>query len=179
MPHQSENYETFVKCVFERLVGVEVHHQREYIGRVSRRKIIVDVSFEYDVAGAKLLFLVECKHHARKVSVEDVEEFHSKFDDIGAHKGIVVTTVGFQSGAVKTAVGRGIALAVLTEEAEREGLIYIANSKDAIGPPMDRDGFMRGALFMDEFDDGRGMSFSSMQGFLGLLYTEAFHKING
>jgi restriction system protein len=64
---------------------------------------------------------VECKCYAHKVSVDDIEEFHSKIDDIGAHKGIMVTTVGYQEGAVKTARGRGIALALLTTGTRSRG----------------------------------------------------------
>jgi restriction system protein len=116
MTTSSDDYEQFVRQVVASLVGVTVHHKRVYTGRVSHREIEVDVSFNYDVAGADLLFLVECKCYGHAVPVNDVEEFHSKIDDIGAHKGIMVTTRGFQDGAIRTARGRGIALALLTTE---------------------------------------------------------------
>jgi hypothetical protein len=99
MTKTSDSYEQFTQQVISSLVGVTVHHQRVYTGRVSQRDIKVDVSFNYQIAGADLLFLVECKCYAHSVPVDDVEEFHSKIDDIGAHKEIMVTTVGFQEGA--------------------------------------------------------------------------------
>lgn len=111
-------YEKFVRDVVAEVSvgGTVVHHAREFTGRVSGRKIVVDVSFDLSAGGgATVLVLVECKRYRQRVEVSDVEEFHSKLDDIGAHKGIMVTTVGFESGAVATAKGRGIALATLTD----------------------------------------------------------------
>ncbi len=105
-----------------------VYHQKVYRGRISQRDIKIDVSFDYNVAGANLLFLVECKCYNHSGPVDDVEEFHSKIDDIGAHKGIMVTAVGFQDGTIKTAKGRGIALALLTREHQDGELVYVINT---------------------------------------------------
>lgn len=98
--------------------GATVHRDRVYSGRVSGRDISVDVSFEAQLLGARILGLVECKCYKSRVEVSDVEEFHSKIDDIGAHKGIMFTTVGYEAGAVKVAKGRGIALFILREGQE-------------------------------------------------------------
>lgn len=176
MSEESNNYERFVRNVIQRLAGVEAYHQKRYCGRISGRSIVVDVAFDYAVAGASLLFIVECKHYSATVSVDDVEEFHSKIDDIGAHKGIIVTTVGYQKGAIQTATGRGIALAVLTEEAEEKGLIYIANSKEYSFDNLPRDEFWRGAVILDAQNCPMGFSFRNMGGFLGVFHSAAFHQ---
>ena len=108
---------------------MDAQHQREFVGIRSQRKIKVDVSFEMSaLGGAKTTYVVECKCNKHSVPVDDVEEFHSKLDDIGAHKGIMVTTVGFQEGAIKTAKGRGIALALLTDEPQKNEIRYVVNS---------------------------------------------------
>jgi hypothetical protein len=70
----------------------------------------IDVSAELEVAGAFILIPVECKLYSRKVGIDDVMEFATRIDDIGAHKGIIVTTNGFQKGAVQLAQSKGIAL---------------------------------------------------------------------
>jgi len=57
-----------------------------------------------------MLILVECKHYKDKVEISDLLEFAQRIDDIGAHKGVVVSTVGFQEGAIKVADAHGIAL---------------------------------------------------------------------
>ncbi len=174
MRSTSYKYEQFTQKVIEALVGVDVHHQRVYVGRISQRKIKVDVSFNYTVAGAKLLFLVECKCYDHSVPVDDVEEFYSKIDDIGAHKGIMVTTVGFQKGAIKTAEGRRIALALLTNEHQPGELIYVVNYA---GPPKPRPvntGFWQGNL-RGPLDSYRGgLRFESIGQFLGMLCMDAY-----
>lgn len=128
---KSVEYEQFVKKIIEEISGdgIRVYHQREYIGKRSGRSILVDVAFEMEIlGGVYVLVLVECKRYSDKVKVDDVEEFHSKLDDIGAHKGIMFTTVGYQEGAVKTAKGRGIALALLTDKPQRGEIVYITNT---------------------------------------------------
>ncbi len=169
MTKETDEYEQFTQKIINELVGVTVHHQKVYKGRVSQRDIKVDVSFNYTIAGSDLLFLVECKCYNHAVPVDDVEEFHSKIDDIGAHKGIMVTTIGFQKGTIKTAEGRGIALALLTKERQKGELVYIVN---AASPPKRQfpnkrfwQGNFRGPL--DHFDGG--LRFESMEQFLGML----------
>jgi len=116
---KSREYEDFVRKICEELgapSGVTIHRESSFTGRISNRKIIMDVSFEAQILGAYVLGLVECKCYKDRVEVSDVEEFYSKLDDIGAHKGIMFTTVGYEAGAIKVAEGRGIALFVLRGE---------------------------------------------------------------
>ena len=129
--------------------------------------------FDYDIAGANPLFLVECKCYGHSVPVDDVEEFHSKIDDIGAHKGIMVTTVGFQEGTVKTARGRGIALALLTTEQQPGELRYVVNSAGSYKPMVENREFWQGNFRgpLDSYDGG--FRFESIGQFLGLLCLDA------
>ena len=59
--------------------------------------------------GALVIALVECKHQTRPVEREDVMVLEAKLRDVGAHKGMLFSTSGFQSGALKYADARGIA----------------------------------------------------------------------
>ena len=176
MSNNSDTYEQFTQRVINELVGVTVCHKKVYTGRVSQRDIIVDVSFNYSVAGSDLLFIVECKYYNHKVPVDDVEEFHSKIDDIGAHKGIMVTTVGFQSGSIKTAKGRGIALALLTKEHQKGELVYVVNSAGPIKSPPLQEGFWQGNLRgpLDCYDGG--LRFEGIGQFLGMLCIDAYEQ---
>jgi hypothetical protein len=175
-------YEKFVQQVLESLVGVEVHHAREYVGRISGRTIKVDVSFLLQVAGgADLLVLVECKHYASTVPVDDVEEFYSKLDDIGAQKGILVTTVGFQAGAIKAAQGRRIALALLTADSQPGELEYVVNR---VGPWMPRARHVSNEFFQGNIkgliSDARGgMRFESFSQVVGMLIVDAHANAAG
>ncbi len=171
-----DNYEKFTQQVISSLVSMTVHHKRAYTGRVSQRKIQVDVSFNYTIAGADILFLVECKCYGHTVAVDDVEEFHSKLDDIGAHKGIMVTTVGFQKGAIKTAKGRGIALALLMTEHKPGELRYVVNSASLPKPMPSNDDFRQGNLLgpLDNYDGG--FRFESFGQFLGMLCFDVYEQ---
>jgi hypothetical protein len=178
MTDVSDAYERFVQQVIEdALAGVEVHHKRVYVGRVSGRAIEVDISFETSIAGARLLCVVECKCYGRSVSADEVEEFHSKLDDIGAHKGIMVTTVGFQAGAVRVAEGRGIALALLTESNLPGELQYRALAAAAPRPSMEtNEEFWQGNLRGPLGKYGGGFRFESGPQFLRMLFLDELEK---
>jgi hypothetical protein len=173
MSKESDDYEQFTKKVIEELVGVTVHHQKIYTGRISQRDIKIDVSFNYTIAGADLLFLVECKCYNHAVPVDDVEEFHSKIDDIGAHKGIIVTTAGFQDGTIRTAKGRGIALALLTKEHQEGELVYVVNKIGPMTTPPLNEGFWQGNFLGPLGCYNSGLRFESMGQFLGMLVMDA------
>lgn len=92
---EAEDYELFVQKVYQDLLKydhVVVYHQKEYVRRSSGLPIKIDVSFEVEVAGARILVLVECKHYARRVEVGDIDEFFARLQDIGAHKGVILIT---------------------------------------------------------------------------------------
>jgi hypothetical protein len=175
----SEEYESFVSQVIASLVGFQVFEGRTYVGRISGRNIKVDVSFVLNVAGgADVLVLVECKHYKSKVPVDDVEEFHSKIDDIGAHKGILITTIGFQSGALKAAKGRRIALALLTKEPQPGEIRYVmASARERELPPgrESRD-FLQGNIKGVLGIDSGSIRFENGGGLIGMLLAEAMSR---
>lgn len=175
MSKESDDYEKFTKKVLKELVGVTVQHQKVYRGLISQRDIKIDVSFNYTIAGADLLFLVECKCYNHAVLVDDVEEFHSKIDDIGAHKGIMVTTVGFQDGTIRTAKGRGIALALLTKEHQEGELEYVVNKIGQMTTPPPNEGFWQGNFLGPPGSYNGGLRFESMGRFLGMLVMDAMN----
>jgi restriction system protein len=112
-----------------------VYHQREFIGKRTGRKIKVDVSFELELANFTVLCIVECKWYNHRVDVSEVEEFRTKLDDIGAHKGLMFTTVGYQDGAVKVAKAYGIALARLSDSPLPGDILAITKAVSARKPP--------------------------------------------
>jgi hypothetical protein len=87
---------------------ITVHAKRVYSGAKGFYEI--DASAEVHLPSLKLIFLVECKHWNSTVSQDTVLSLVSKLQDIGAHKGIIVTKHGFQRGALRIARANGIAL---------------------------------------------------------------------
>jgi restriction system protein len=58
--------------------------------------------------GAELVLLAECKHQKRPVERDELLILEAKLTDVGAHKGILFSTAGFQSGALTYAEAKGI-----------------------------------------------------------------------
>ena len=71
---------------------------------------IFDVTARFRVMGADFLVLVECKRHRRKVERQDVQVLQAKVQSVGANKGMLFSTAGFQDGAVTYARSHGISL---------------------------------------------------------------------
>lgn len=70
----------------------------------------IDILCEFDALGCRFKVLVECKMTSRPVEREVLSGLHDKMLSIGAHKAIVMSTCGFQSGATEYADAHGIAL---------------------------------------------------------------------
>jgi predicted helicase len=124
-------YEIFVMKVFQALsedAPLEYFHQKKYLTR-DGISLIIDVSFEFLVNNAYRIFgIIECKHYKSTVDIGKVRELNSKLNELGANKGIIVTTVGFQSGAIELAKKTGIGLAVIKKEVVPEGIVWCVRS---------------------------------------------------
>jgi len=116
-PSPPTAYELMVKRLLDtelRIAGLtacDSFHLKKYTGK-SGQQYEIDVSFEIKVGNVGLLFIVECKNLRRRVGVAEVTKLAYKIGDIGAHKGLLVSPSGFESGAVKVAKSEGIALLV-------------------------------------------------------------------
>jgi len=75
----------------------------------------LDATVRYRFAGMDFLVVVEAKHHRNPIKRELVQVLHQKVQSIGAHKGVMVSTATYQSGAVAFARAHGIALVTVTD----------------------------------------------------------------
>lgn len=71
---------------------------------------IMDVTARFEALGANFLVLVECKNLKRPVERDVVQVLVDKVRSIGAQKGMLFATAGFQRGALEYARVHGIAL---------------------------------------------------------------------
>jgi hypothetical protein len=93
----------------------KILHKPSYYSRDRGKNIIFDVSIEVSRKNSSEAFLIwiwECKNYSHQVPVDDVEEFHSKINQVGADriKGSIITPIGFDSGALAFATSKGIGL---------------------------------------------------------------------
>jgi serine/threonine protein kinase len=99
------------KLMDEGLATLRAFHLKSYKGR-SGRMHEVDVSFEIQVGELELLFIAGCNDSGRKVTVDEIMAFSYCLRDIGAHKGLLVSTIGFDHGTVELARTERIALLI-------------------------------------------------------------------
>jgi hypothetical protein len=117
----SRDYELFTKDFFERRLkqqmnyDVPVLHQATLKGK-DVEPYIIDLHYELEIVGGQILTLIECKYWNYKVQRRNVNDFRTVICDVGAHKGIIVTKIGFDKGAIRVAKKNKIGLFKLTEE---------------------------------------------------------------
>jgi hypothetical protein len=74
-----------------------------------------DVAIRFQSGLHEYLTVVECKDFNKKVPVEKVEAFITKSRGVLAHKAVMASSAGFQSGAIEVAKKHGIKLLTLEE----------------------------------------------------------------
>jgi hypothetical protein len=95
-----------------------VFHHKAYFSRDRQAEIIVDISIEIymtDASTPSIVWVWECKDYSNPVPVDDLEEFHSKLQQMGSDrtKGTVISRSAFQKAAIQFAMAKGIGLARL------------------------------------------------------------------
>ena len=108
-----------------------VHLHPSYPSQARGNSIVIDVALELYRRGADQPYFIwvwECKDYARRVPVDDVEEFHAKLEQIRVHKvkGTIASTHGFQEGAVRLAESWGIGLARILPDGSIITLVEMA-----------------------------------------------------
>ena len=94
----------------------KIFQKKGYYSESRKSLIIFDITIETYIGDSpkySTLIVIECKDYSSAVPVNDIEEFDSKLNQIGEHntKGMVVANSPFQSGAINTAISKGIGLA--------------------------------------------------------------------
>lgn len=70
----------------------------------------IDIYAEFTALSSNIRILCECKQYTSPINREKVVILRDKLNSIGAHKGILLSTSEFQSGAIQYAKVHGIAL---------------------------------------------------------------------
>lgn len=70
----------------------------------------IDVCIDFSFIGFDITWLVEAKYWNSKVNKNVVLAFRQILDDIGADKGIIISNIGFQKGAIDTSKNTNVIL---------------------------------------------------------------------
>lgn len=88
----------------------------------------IDIYATFMAMGVEFKVICECKQYKESVKRDEVIILTNKIKSLGAHKGILLSTSNFQSGAVKYAKEHGIALIQVCDR----GCEFIAHSSGEI-----------------------------------------------
>lgn len=94
----------------------------------------LDIYATFVAMGVQFKVIAECKRYSSPVSREKVVILADKVKSLGAHKGILISTSGFQSGAHEYAQKHGIALLQILDK----GAMHILNARE---PQTEEDKF--------------------------------------
>lgn len=130
----SADYEKLARKIYEDILAfdgvnnIEVKHNIKIKGK-SGVDHQIDVFWEYKYAGVSHRVLIECKHYSDPVSLLHVRNLHGLITDIPNSTGLLVTTVGYQSGVVEYAnfYGMGLKLIRKPKGEDWDGCIQIVN----------------------------------------------------
>lgn len=84
----------------------------------------IDILSQFIALSVEFKVIVECKRYTRPVEREKIVILADKVRSLGAHKGILISTSGFQSGATEYAKQHGIALIQIFDK----NVMHIQNS---------------------------------------------------
>jgi len=129
MSQADREYEIYVRDIMQALLNadglktVKVEHDVQVQG-ISRSHQI-DVYWEYELGGVLHRVIINCKNYTSTVEVTHVETLAGVLNDLPGVRGLIVTTLGFQKGAIDYAKVHQIGLKVIRPPVEQdwEGLI--------------------------------------------------------
>lgn len=111
-------FEEFVKEIHE---GEDVIVERDVtLTGLSRAPRQIDVHVTHSKGPYKYSTLIECKHWKNKVKRQQVENMYASMEDLGASKGVIFTTSGYQSGAETYAKAKNIDIYVVRDLSPEE-----------------------------------------------------------
>lgn len=116
MTIKSNKFEELVELFFKKIdtsPDYSVHRNVKIAGPDGDRQI--DILLEGKIGDLNIRTIIECKDYRGKVTVQKVDELHSKMVDVKAHKAVLVSYKGFSSTAIKKAHRLGIELCTIAE----------------------------------------------------------------
>ena len=112
-----EEFEKFVKEILDEcgrpLTSYKSTHRETILGTDGNYEF--DIVARFEALSANFLVVIECKKYKKAVERQPVQALWAKMQSVAAHKGIVCSTSGFQSGAVEFAKAHGIALVEIAD----------------------------------------------------------------
>lgn len=101
------NWKDYEQEIFERFSidypNAEISLDAKIEGRYSKRKRQIDILIEQYIAGNRIRIAIDAKYFNKNIDVKVVENYISMLSDIEAHKGMLITNVGYSKAAINRA----------------------------------------------------------------------------
>jgi hypothetical protein len=97
----------------------KVTHDDKVLGKSGRLRQL-DVTLRQKLGVTPIFVVIECKRYSRLVSIEKVEQFAKKLQDVGASRGVMVSNAGFDAGARAIALQNDVLLHTYREAQEAD-----------------------------------------------------------
>ena len=110
-----ESWDELEKLVTEILNECGMQAQRQVTLTLPRGSVNVDVLAEETIDGIVHRTICECKNWRSNIPREVVHAFRTVMQETGAHRGYVISRVGFQTGAIDAAKATNIELVTFPE----------------------------------------------------------------
>lgn len=144
-------YEQYVRAITEALLRAQglqtvvVQHDIQVQG--TSRSHQVDVYWEYRLGGVLHRVVINCKRYKSTVAVTDVLTLSGVLSDLPGVRGLIVSTVGFQRGAIDYARHHQIGLKIIRppQDSDWEGRIrsfhidFVVNQPELTSCAIDLD----------------------------------------
>jgi len=107
----------------------KAYQKKGYFSKNRQSEIITDISIETflpDASDYSLLTVIECKDYGTAIPVDDIEEFHSKIQQISGNnvKAIFATSAALQRGALNFAKSKKIGVIRYLPDNQVEWMMY-------------------------------------------------------
>lgn len=84
----------------QKFPGCSITFDDSIFGVFSKTDRQIDISIRGDLAGNKILGIVDCKYYSEKIDVKAVESFIGMLEDLNANIGIMITNNGYSQAAI-------------------------------------------------------------------------------
>lgn len=100
--------------------GETIVTRKDTIVGISGTPREIDVTLRHKNGPYEYLTLIECKYWKANVTRQKVDALYASIDDLKAAKGVIFTTIGYQSGAETYAKSKNITIFVIRELTDEE-----------------------------------------------------------
>jgi hypothetical protein len=117
-----KSFENLSATIFRSLTNnqdsIKVEEDVLLDGQDGKRQI--DVLMTSDIGPCKVRTIIECRDRGKVLDITHIDGLHSKMQDVGAHKSVIVSRKGFSKKAKAKANRLGISLFTLSEAKESD-----------------------------------------------------------